>query len=539
MYQRRKVYLLMAVFITLTVVLFGCSDGGSEPASQNKTADETEGDEETEQQVKEEDKYGGKVTIRFPLTPTSLGHLPDLVPPTAVLPIVQPALETLGRYNPDGTIGPWLATDWELKPEENKIIVHLQEGVKFHDGTDFNAEAVKWVFDMAIEAKRPLSTTVESVEVVDTHTVQFNLSTWTTGILEDLFWIYPIASPTAYEKLGKDGVMYHPVGTGPFVFDSYEPDQYVRYVRNENYWQEGLPYLDELEIRLISDDNTALNAFLGGEIDVAIQLPGDIVDQYRDTTEFDVVPVETTVGLEIRGLVGSSLDENSPFSHVNVRKAVSYAINREEIAQSLFKGFVTPTNQYALEGTPNYVPDLEAFEYNPEKAKQLLAEAGYPNGFKTKLIGQPTETLLLQAVQGYLADVGIEAEVEVYERARYLSIIMNEGWEGLVTYVPTSQNELGSLLRPHYGRDGTAWGPFTIRPEDMLDLIDQFDQETDPEKRVELAHELQRVIFEKYHLVNVLYVQKIPYLKHKHVKDPGFYTTRAAMFTPEKMWVEK
>lgn len=539
----RDKYSKLAIILGLivAVILAGCSAEESSSNSQlpQEEAEEQTQGEETRSAVSEDEKYGGKVTIRFPYQPTSLGYLPDLIPPTAVLPIVQPALETLGRYNPDGTMGPWLATDWQLDPESKTITVELREGVKFHDGTDFNADAVKWVFDTAIEAKRPLSTTLERVEVVDSHTVRFHLNTWTTGILHDMFWIYPIASPTAFEKMGKDGVMFHPVGTGPFKFDAYEPDQYVRYVRNENYWQEGKPYLDEIEIRLITDNNTALNAFLGGEIDVAVQLTGDMADQYKDTTDFELVPVETTVGLEMRGLVANSIDKQSPLADPNVRKAISYAINREEIAQALFKGYVTPTSQFFMEGSPFYNPDLEAFEYNPEKARQLLAEAGYPDGFSTRLIGQPPESVILQAVQGYLAEVGITAEVEIYERARYLAMAMTEGWDGLITYTTTTQNELGSMLRPHFGPDANTWGPFVDRPDELFQLISQFDQEIDNEIRKEISDELQKVFFEKYHLANMIYIEKIPYFKHKHVKDAGFYTNRAAMFTPEKMWVEK
>lgn len=540
MRKNHQIFLLSFVVFMVGLFLVGCSS--NEPASneaQNKSIQE-EGEstgEQDQEEVSEEEKYGGKVTVRFPYQPTSLGYPPDITPPSAVLPIVQPAVETLGRYNPDGTIGPWLATDWELDPESKTITVHLREGVKFHDGTDFNAEAVKWSVE-TVSKERGMDT-FERVEAVDSHTVRFHLKKWATGQLEDIMWIYPITSPTAFEKMGKDGVMFHPVGTGPFKFESYEPDQYVRYVRFENYWQEGLPYLDELEIRIIVDDNTALNAFLGREIDVVVQLPGDLIEQYLDSTEFDVVPLETTVGLEIRGLVANSLDENSPLADVNVRKAISYAINREEIAQSLFKGLVIPTNQLAMEGTANYTPDLEPFEYNPEKAKQLLAEAGYPDGFSTKLIGQPPEALFLQAVQGYLADVGITAEVEIYERGRYLSMVMSDGWEGLATYVATSSNDISSQLKYHFSENATIWGPFTIRPQDMLDLMDKYDQEIDPDIRAEIAHEVQKVVFEKYHLVNLVYIQKIPYLKHKHVQDPGFYTSRTALFTPEKMWVKK
>lgn len=532
----RKGYLILALLLMMSLTLVGCSsEGGSTEGEEGgpTEAGEAEG-------VKEEDKYGGKVTIRTHQNPSALGYTPKITPPSSTVPVVQPALETLGRYNPDGSMGPWLATDWEMDPEAKTITMQLREGVTFHDGTEFNAEAVKWVFDSVLEAEgRGLNRTVKSVEVIDSHTVRFHLINWSTGILEDLLWQYPITSPKAYEEMGEEGVLFHPVGTGPFMFDSYEPDVHIRYKRYDNYWQEGLPYLDELEFRIIVDPNTALNAFLGNELDINLNVPGDIIADYADTDQFDIVPVETIVGLNIVGLVGNSLDPDSPFADARVRKAITYAINREEIAQSLFKGYVLPTNQYALPGSPYYDPDLEPFEYNPEKAKQLLAEAGYPDGFSTTLIGVQQESVLLQAVQGYLAEVGIDAKVDIVDRARYLAMCMDEGWDGLIVYVATSGNEFRSLMAPHFGPTASIWGPFTIRPDDVIELMDQFDQETDPDARVEIARELQRAVFEEHHMVNLLYVTKTPYMKHKHVQDDGIYTQRTILGTPEKMWIKK
>lgn len=528
----------LTIFISIIsiFIIIGCSNSSSTSSTAANNENNTTSDTST---ISEEDKYGGHVVIREVGQPTSYGWGPEMSPPTNMLPAASPAMETLGRFNPDGTIGPWLAKDWDLDPDNKQITVYLEKGVKFHDGTDFNAEAVKYNLDLYIEEKRPLSVHLERVEVVDEHTFILHLSEWSSALLSDLFWIYPMMSPTAAKELGPDGLRFNPVGTGPFVFDSMQNDVYVKYVRNENYWKEGLPYLDSIEIRYIPDNNTALNSFLAKEIDVAIKMPGDIIADYEGTADFEIVEPATTVGLVGEGFVSNSLDPNSPFHDVRVRKAVTYAIDKNAIAESLFRGYVTPIHQFALPGEPNYNPDIEKFDYNPEKAKELLAEAGYPNGFKTTITGIATESIVMQAIQGYLAEVGIEADVNVVDQARWVSMFQEEGWDGLIQKRETAQAEIGSMLNPHYGPNATGWGMFTQRPEELYQLLEAFDLEVDQEKRAEIAREIQRVFHEEHHIATVLYYVTTPYIKHKHVQDDGFFTTRGHFFTPEKMWVLK
>jgi ABC-type transport system substrate-binding protein len=362
---------------------------------------------------------------------------------------------------------------------------------------------------------------------------------WANSALNDLFWTYPIASPTAFKKMGKEGMEKHPVGTGPFKFDSMQNDNYIKFVRNENYWQKGLPYLDSIEWKIIIDPNTALNSFLANEVDVALQLSGDLVANLKGRKDIELVDPVAPIGLLGAGLIGNSADPKSPFADVRVRKAISYAINKKDITEVLYHGFAVPVNQYSLKGAWSYDPNIDPYDFNPEKAKQLLKEAGYPNGFSTKLIGHASHRTWLTAVQGYLAEVGIKAEVVIVEPARFNAMAMTDGWDGLIGYFFLTDNELSTIINPHFGPNTAIYGTYALRPEKVQKLNDQFNAETDFEKRKQLAHELQSTILDEYHLFTPLFVSKTPYLKYSKVQDDQFYTQNGMLFSPEKMWIKK
>jgi len=354
-----------------------------------------------------------------------------------------------------------------------------------------------------------------------------------------LFWIYPIASPKAYKEHGKDWMITHPVGTGPFKFDSMQKDVFIKWVRNDDYWQKGLPYLDGITMKIIVDANTSRNTFISKEVDILTQIPGDMLDTFRNMKDVELVYPKTEVGLAGEGLISDSGNPKSPFYDVRVRKAISYAIDRKKIAEVLHRGFVTATNQYNVPGSWVYNPDLDPFDLNVEKAKQLLAEAGYPNGFTTTLTGTPNESKLLQAIQGYLANIGITAKINIVQTPKWNAMVITEGWEGLITYRYTTDRELASALLPHFGPDANIYGNHSLRPEKVMKLIDDFNTDLDSDKRKKIAMDIQKAVFEEYAMVTSLYVETTPYLRQKNIQDDGTLTSRYLLFTPEKMWIKK
>ena len=381
-------------FIILVIALLGALTliDGSNPALAN-------------------DKYGGILKIATDKAGTGRFGIPRYLRGQDEMYAYHSLQRLLRPAEGVGAMEPRLATNWELAPDNKSYTLKLRKGVKFHDGTDFNAQAVKWNIDTLLKGPRPIPTNVTSIDIIDDYTVRLNFSKWSSLILNDLA-VDPaclIISPTAYEKHGENWAKTHPVGTGPFKLKEYKRNLYTKYERFDGYWEKGLPYLDGIEIIIIPDQMTRIASLKAGEIQGIIYLDVPSASQLKAEGLYNIF-----VGPGVNfSLFFNSKDPNSPFSDKRVRQAVEYAIDRESITKSLGSGFTLPVNTIIPDGPE--VPDKLARGYNTEKARQLLAEAGYPNGFKIKLMA-PTFAArdFLGATQDHLAKVGIDVDLEFH-----------------------------------------------------------------------------------------------------------------------------
>ncbi|MFC1891338.1 ABC transporter substrate-binding protein, partial [Thermodesulfobacteriota bacterium] len=200
-------------------------------------------------------KYGGKLVI------TSKGAAYNFGVPTnqgggGQHHFARMSLEQLVKADPKKPSShiPWLAESWKLAPDRSYYDFHLKKGVKFHDGTDFNAQAVKFNHDMVVASKLPFLREIKSIEVIDNYTVRYNLSAWHSLVFTDFERPEQfILSPAAYEKQGEKELNNNPVGTGPWIVDRFKRNSFVFYKKNPNYWEKGLPYLDTIQILFIPD----------------------------------------------------------------------------------------------------------------------------------------------------------------------------------------------------------------------------------------------------------------------------------------------
>jgi peptide/nickel transport system substrate-binding protein len=362
------------------------------------------------------------------------GWPPDIIGPAAAT--AQPCLETLYRQKADGSYYPWLATSYDLSADKKTITFHLRQGVKFSDGTDFNADAVKFNFDAMIAAK--MEPFWVSTQVIDTYTLQLNLSSWSNLILGSFGDGAPIASPTAFQKNGKDWADVHPIGTGPFVLDSYQPNTKATFKRNANYWGKDaqgnqLPYLDGIEIDYIMDPMTLLAAMKSGALDMTnISLGQQQLDFQAAGFQTSVNPMTTYV------LVPDTANPDSPFANLKVRQAVEYAIDREGIASGIGKGTWMAPYQIPAPSNGAWDPNFTGgLKYDPAKAKELLAEAGYPNGFDTAIISQPAarQSDVEAAIQANLNAVGIRTQLKDVDQGTFANYQAN-GWQNAMLISP-------------------------------------------------------------------------------------------------------
>jgi peptide/nickel transport system substrate-binding protein len=404
-------------------------------------------------------------------------------------------------------IVPRLAKSWDLSADGTEYTFHLRDGVKFHDGTPFDADAVKWNFDRFWNEKAPqfypaakaymgyFTKWIKDVQVVDKMTVKITLTQpnyeWLRlGVLS--CGEARMVSPTAVKKYGNEEFARHPVGTGPFRFVEIEPGVKVVLERNPDYW--GTPAkLDRIIFRPLEDPATRINALRAGEVNMIHEAPFDEIDDLK-SEGFQVIANTETPSIWYIAFNA----KNKMMQDKRIRLAINYAIDREGIAREVLHNVGKPEYGMLNPGTYAYDPGFKPFSYDPEKAKKLLAEAGYPNGLQLDFdifqygYGEVWE----KWIQRDLKKVGIDAKLNKIEWQTYLNkwlkgmpvdLQMNEmGW-GMATPWWTSTVVRCDSQPP--GGFNTGW--YCNASVDKL--LDQAIAEPDQSKRVELYRQANQI----------------------------------------------
>ena len=349
------------------------------------------------------------------------------------------ALETLDPYNTNSTLNqaagkayyeglyefdkdlkmqPKLATEYSVSPDGLQYTFKLRPGVKFHDGTDFTAEAVKATIDRVANPESKLArytqfNRVAKTEVVDPLTVRIILKEPFSAFINAM--AHPsamIISPAALAKYGKD-IGMNPVGTGPFKLLEWKPAEYLRVTKFDGYWQKGLPKIDTLTFRFVTDNNTRAAVMQTGEAQFAYPIPYEQISILAKSDKLTVVDDK----MSIMARYVSMNTRVKPFDDLRVRQAINYAINKQALAKVAYAGFATPIDGVVPQGV-DFAHKMGAWPYDPKKAKELLAQAGYPNGFETTLwsaYNDGTSVKAVQFLQQQLNQVGIKATIEILE----------------------------------------------------------------------------------------------------------------------------
>lgn len=434
----KKLKWVMIICLVLTLIFTLVSGSCTTPAQQEE---EEEEEEDTILQIGYLQDAAG-----------NLGCPSEVMDAHAFLQ-AQTCLELLVRWDEEGLVTEGLATDWELDPSAKSITFTLRQGVKFHDGADWNAEALKWNLDQHLTSETStLRLNIASVDIVDTYTVVVNLKNWDGTFLGQLatevgFMISPLSGQANDDEWCK----LNPVGTGPFKFVSWEPTVKQVYEKFDGYWQEGKPALDGVEWIFIADPLTRTLALEAGEVDMI----GEVTTTQAKTLEAKGTYTMTMGPTTLIGIAGDSKNPSSPFADVRVRQAVEYAIDKEAICNSVGQGYWVPIWKHARPGSWADDPTVVGLRYNPTKAIELLDEAGYSEGLDITLYVPnmaPWSDVLL-AVDGYLEAVGINAVIDLYDWTSYLNIIFG-GWvDGLTGVASPATDETMSLFRS-YGPEG-------------------------------------------------------------------------------------
>jgi peptide/nickel transport system substrate-binding protein len=484
-------------------------------------------------------RYGGILKMSDAYDGTSIGYPPKLVRVYSSRQAA-PAIETLFRTDKTGKSVPWLVTKVKDNPKESRILLAVRKGVKFHDGTDFNAEAVKWNLNQCVAAKSQGTEKIKSVDVVDEYTVQINLTEWDSTLTSNLAQpIGMMISPTAYKKNGEEWCASHPVGTGPFQFVSWVKDGKTIYKKFPGYWQKNKPYLDGIEWTPMSDQTTREFSLRARELDLMLaNTAKGIVGLEKDG--FLVSRSDSGSGGSC--LIFDSANPQSPFADLRVRRAAVYAIDNRAITDTVFFGMPEAMTQFSYRGHWGYNPSVTGYPYNPDKAKKLLAEAGYPNGFKTKILYRtnPEWDQAFTAVQAYLKAVGIEAELDQSAPGRYDQIAFRGGkWEGLIVNAVPSNPDLAAALASNYSGGGNYYAQMAI-PNDYATAVQKAITASDFKAKQKYTREAMKLMVDKYCMLIPLVSRRDIAVSRKGVHNHGFCESpNNGLWTPEDTWIEQ
>ena len=418
----------------------------------------------------------------------------------------------LVRYK-DGTleVEPALASDWTISDDGTVYTFTLRDDVTFHDGSAFDAEAVKFNFDRMLDEAHPYHDTgpfplafffsaVESVDVIDAQTVAFTLNGPYAPFLSNL--AYPtglIVSPAAVMEHGAD-FGRNPSGTGPFTFGEWRSNEAVVVQANPDYW-DGAPELETVVFRPITDANTRTAEMLAGGIDLMVEVPPVALSEFQG----DAYTVHEQAGPHVWFLIMNA--KEGPFANVRVRQAANYAINKEAIVNDVLEG----TAEVAAGPTPPafawaYNPDLEPYPYDPDRARALLAEAGAEGAELTFYVteggsGMLDPVAMGTAIQADLEAVGLDVTIETYEWNTFLGRV-NPGLEGKADMAEMAWMTNDPDTLPFLALRTEAWpeaGGFNSgyysNPE-VDALLEAARVETDQDERARLYQEMQVIVQE-------------------------------------------
>jgi len=393
-------------------------------------------------------------------------------------------------------IRPKLANSWDISDDGLSYTFHLKSGVKFHNGEPFSADDVKYTLDRAKAepATAAYCTAIESVAVVDPQTVVVTLNTKWADFLRRLGTLgLSIVNEKAINEAGED-YGRNPVGTGAYRFVEWKQGASVTLAAFEEYHMGRAP-ITNLSFKFLSDTNTAMIALQNGEVDAipnSAAIDAQTVDKDPNLS-LSYIPSDTSTYISMN-------TRKSPFDDIRVREAIRCAIDKKTVLQGALDGAGIPANSNLHERMLGFNPDSPPVEhYDPEKAKRLMAEAGYTDGFKCTLKVIPTDSRdkAAQIVQSQLKVIGVDVSIEMLERATFLEVTANGDYEivlGTLNW-PDSDNMLTYL----YGTNGPFnWKSVYSNPE-VDRLLSEARQELDQVKRGESYDRIVHIAYENAH----------------------------------------
>lgn len=434
----------------------------------------------------------GDLIIALPNDPTSL-YGPNGADVTAGN-AARPLYDTLMRVDPEGGFMPVLATAWEIGDDGLTYTFTLREGVTFHNGEAFTADDVVATWEFGSNEANQYSGTfldASSVEAVDDYTVVVSTAEPDPVFLTQLANGWEIIPGDYMREVGIEGFEAAPVGTGPFVFVERIPGESISYAANENYWNVGQPGVASVTFRIIGDSSTRLAAALAGDIHIVNRLSAEEFAAVEATDSLAGIsyPTDRVYYVAFKN-IGNG--EGTPLENQMVRQAMNYAVDMETVIDAIFSGAASPVASFTVPGTLGFDAAIEPYSYDPELAMQLLADAGFADGFSIGM-GCPSDAYLnindvCLAVEADLEAVGIDVELDIMST----DVFWAEEFYGTTgpMYVDSWSSDLGEAINRLEGalRPGEYYTTYTDQV--IVDYMDQIGTTIDRVERGALYTEL-------------------------------------------------
>jgi peptide/nickel transport system substrate-binding protein len=471
---------------------------------------------------------GGSLTIAQGVEPPGLD--PTTATSAAIPRVVYSnVLEGLVKIDRNGKIVPALAKDYKISKDGKEYTFVLKKGVKFHDGKPFDAEDVKFTFDRLMDPKTATAhpeyyKDIDSVQVVDSHTVKIKLKNVNSMFLFNL--VRP--DSIIVNKQAVDKIKSAPVGTGPFKFVEWVRGDRVTLAKFEGYHRKGIPYLGKVTFKFIGDPSAQIASLKAGDIDViAYDVSPENALLLEKDPKFKVLNGYTT-----SKVVLSTNNSRKPFTDVRVRRAMAHAIDRNALIKGAMSGYGVPIGTHMEPGNPYYIDLTSTYPYNPETAKQLLTEAGYPNGFEA-VIKLPERYAYARRTGEIIADmlsqVGIKLKIEVIEWGQWIDRVFKNADYDLTVIGHSEPFDINIYANPKYY--------FRYDSPKFQETLKKAEEEADPKALKELYIVCQKIITEDAVNGFLFVLPSLPTMKKEVMNWWKDYPMTAVDVT--EIWIQK
>jgi peptide/nickel transport system substrate-binding protein len=480
----------------------------------------------------EQAKYGGSITMAFPADHSTLD--PAFALPSIETYLLENVYDPLLRIEVDGSYSPALATSWEPNDDLSSYTFHLRKGVTFRHGKEFKAEDVLFTMNRHLDPELDtphhglISGTVVQIVAVDDYTVRFDLK-GPNGFFLDILTMFSTHILPADVDL--DRLILEEFGTGPFILDEWLPGERATLVRNPDYWEEGRPYLDEMIFMGMSETVTQTSALKTGDVDWVSMLEPQSVPEIEAHPETKVFSVASS------GNIGLTMDNSQPpFDNKLVRKAFQAATNRDLINQAALLGQGTIANDHPIPSSdPRFAPQYAPPEYDPELAKSLLEQAGYPDGIDVTLHTGDVGLGMIELAVAFkesAGPAGIRVEIKKHPADAFWSEVFMQYPFVIIFWGPRPNPD--NILTQAF-HSGSGWNANRYYNDTLDALIERARGETQ-EQQKETYGEIQRILVDD--VPGIIIANPLLSIgARNHVQDAGPHPTRSK--TMRNAWLEK